>query len=92
VLAEEPPRSRDSGAVRSTGRLRSRLGRDVAHALVRAVFALFGTQASGIDHSVHTSVNAARMSACATRLHCLWWASRPRELTQTPKLLSEPRP
>jgi hypothetical protein len=43
----------------------------VAHALVRAVFALFGTQASGIDHSVHTSVNAARNSACATR------ASRP---------------
>src|ERR1700683_604937 len=40
----------------------------VAHALVRAVFALFGTQASGIDHSVHTSVNAARTSACATVL------------------------
>src|SRR6202167_4198240 len=38
----------------------------VAHALVRAVFALLRTQASGIDHSVHKSVNAARMSACAT--------------------------
>src|ERR1700691_2045112 len=32
----------------------------VAHALVRAVFALMRTQASGIDHSVHKSVNAAR--------------------------------
>jgi hypothetical protein len=32
----------------------------VAHALVRAVFALLRTQGSGIDHSVHMSVNAAR--------------------------------
>jgi hypothetical protein len=39
---------------------------DVARALVRAVFALLRTQASGIDHGVHTSVNAARMSARAT--------------------------
>jgi hypothetical protein len=38
----------------------------VAHALLGAVFALLRTQASGIDHSVHTSVNAARTSACAT--------------------------
>jgi hypothetical protein len=42
-----------------------------AHALVRAVFALLRTQVSGIDHSVHTSVKAGRMSACAA------WASRP---------------
>jgi len=38
----------------------------VAHALVRAVFALLRTRVSGKKPSVHTSVNAARTSACAT--------------------------
>jgi hypothetical protein len=38
----------------------------VAHALVRAVFALLRTQAFGKDQGVHTSVNAARTNACAT--------------------------
>jgi hypothetical protein len=38
----------------------------VAHALVRAVFALLRTQAFENKQGVHTSVNAARRSACAT--------------------------
>jgi hypothetical protein len=38
----------------------------VAHALVRAVFALMRTQPFGKTPGVHTSVNAARRSACAT--------------------------
>jgi hypothetical protein len=39
----------------------------VAHALVRAVFALLRTQGCRNNpHGVHTSVNAARRSACAT--------------------------
>jgi hypothetical protein len=39
----------------------------VAHALLRAVFALLRTQGCRNNHQgVHTSVNAARMSACAT--------------------------
>src|SRR5579871_3509354 len=38
----------------------------VAHALVRAVPALMPAQASRATTGVHTSVNAARTSACAT--------------------------
>jgi len=42
---------------------------DLARALLRAAFALFGTQLGRrIIHGVHTSVNAARRSACATSL------------------------
>ena len=40
----------------------------VAHALVRAVFALLRTQAFGKRPGVHTSVNAARRSAYATSI------------------------
>jgi hypothetical protein len=41
--------------------------RTVAHALVRAVFALLRTQGCGNNHQgVHMSVNAARRNACAT--------------------------
>src|SRR5882724_11137618 len=40
---------------------------DVAHALVRAVFALLRTQSCHrVQPGVHTSVNAARRIACAT--------------------------
>ena len=41
----------------------------MAHALVRAVFALLRTQSEirkNLVHGVHTSVNAARVGACAT--------------------------
>jgi hypothetical protein len=41
----------------------------VAHALMRAVFALLRTQVFGKTPGVHTSVNAARRSACATIRH-----------------------
>jgi hypothetical protein len=41
----------------------------VAHALVRAVFAHLRTEGLGRLHDVHTSVNAARTSACATIRH-----------------------
>ena len=40
--------------------------RAVAHALLRTVFALLRTPSCGSKPGVHTSVNAARMSACAT--------------------------
>jgi hypothetical protein len=40
----------------------------VAHAHMRAVFALLRTQVLGKNPGVHMSVNAARMSACATFL------------------------
>ena len=38
----------------------------VAHALLRAVFALLRTRFYPASKSVHTSVNPARTSACAT--------------------------
>ena len=44
--------------------------RDVAYALVRAVSAIVPTQVGrAITQGVHTSVNAARTSACATGGH-----------------------
>ncbi len=54
---------------------------DVAHALLRAVFALLRTLVCEVDPGVHTSVNAARRSACATSIrhlsdglnHQLWF-------------------
>ena len=40
--------------------------KNVAHALLRAVFALLRTQVAGKEPFVHTSVDAARMIARAT--------------------------
>jgi len=45
----------------------------VAHALVRAVFALMRTRFYPGLGGVHTSVNAARKSACATWLRLCKW-------------------
>ena len=41
----------------------------MAHALLGAVFALLRTLVCEVDPGVHTSVNAARRSACATSIH-----------------------
>ena len=41
--------------------------KSVAHAPLRAVFALLRTHVHGREPGVHTSVNAARKGACATR-------------------------
>src|SRR5271155_5155083 len=48
----------------------------VAHAVLRAVFALLRTPARGKDPSVHTIANAARRSACAMVAHRLASVSR----------------
>jgi len=46
---------------------------DVAHALLRAVLALLPTRGLAPDPRVHTSVDAARMSACATSVAARLW-------------------